>query len=130
MKRPAWILSAAGGLVVIGLAAWWAISRLRGDSGVLRWMERRAQPDPEALEAREKRVAGPSFDLDRLKELETVGHKPLVEYLTYIQVRRKEGDSLLFVRNRDVDVLAALAGTTRQEFVEEYQKLGVLLSLN
>ena len=57
-------------------------------------------------------------------------YKPLMEYLGYIQVQRGGDETLLFVRMKDLDEMAALAGQSREEFLKQFKKLGVLLSMN
>lgn len=91
--------------------------------------ERRSTPDPEALmKAVEPGRVG--LDLERLRNLPSASYQPLVEYLTYIQTQRGEDRSLVFVRERDIDSLAELTGESKEKFVEEFQQLGVLLSMN
>ncbi|MCA1838795.1 MAG: hypothetical protein LC723_00480 [Actinobacteria bacterium] len=101
---------------------------------VLPMEERRSEPDPEALKAAAAAEAPNrvGLDLDRLKGLEQSAYKPLVEYLTYIQVQRGdgEGQSLVFVRQRDIESLAELTGGSKESFVEDFKQLGVLLSMN
>lgn len=93
--------------------------------------ERRSNPDPEALESANKgETGGFGFDIERLKSLEASTYKPVVEYLSYIQVQRGDDTSIVFVRERDVESLAALTGESREKFVHEFQQLGVLLSMN
>lgn len=93
--------------------------------------ERRARSDPEALQALiEGNPSRVGFDLGRLAELKESNYKPLMEYLQYIQVQRGDSDTLVFVRMRDLDELAALSGHGREEFVQEFKKLGVMLSMN
>lgn len=93
--------------------------------------ERRATPDPEALaQAANPRIARPSLDLDRLKSLPSAQYQPLTEYLSYIQVKRGETESLVFVRQSDIDALAAMTGESRESFVKEFKRLGVLISMN
>lgn len=93
--------------------------------------ERRSTPDPEALDsASESEGSGFGFDVERLKSLEAATYKPVVEYLTYIQVQRGDDQSIVFVRDRDVEALAALTGESREKFVDGFQQLGVLLSMN
>ena len=91
--------------------------------------ERRAAPDPEALEnaANGGRVG---LDLDRLKGLPSSSYQPLVEYLTYIQTQRGEERSLVFVRQKDLDSLADLTGDSKENLLEDFKQLGVLLSMN
>ena len=92
--------------------------------------ERRAEPDPEALAAAPSPPSPVGFDLDRLRELPSSAYKPLTEYLTYIQVKRGENQSLIFVRQRDLEALAAMTGESKENFVNEFKRLGVLLSMN
>lgn len=70
------------------------------------------------------------FDLERLNHLKEATYKPLMEYLEYIQVQRGGSDTLVFVRGRDLDELAAMAGQSRDEFLRQSKKLGILLSMN
>jgi hypothetical protein len=94
-------------------------------------MERRAESDPEALKALvEGSASRVGLDLERLKELKSANYKPLMEYLGYIQVQRGGDETLLFVRMKDLDELADLAGQSRDEFVKQFKQLGVLLSMN
>lgn len=93
--------------------------------------ERRSKPDPEALESSGNGQGGAfGFDIERLKSLEASTYKPVVEYLSYIQVQRGGDQSIIFVRERDVESLAALTGGSKDKFVDEFQQLGVLLSMN
>lgn len=92
--------------------------------------ERRAEPDPEALAAVTEQQGRVGLDLDRLKSMQSSTYKPLVEYLSYIQVQRGEDRSLVFVRQKDLHSLAALTGGDTDSFVEEFKQLGVLLSMN
>ena len=93
--------------------------------------ERRSRSDPEALRALvEGSASRIGLDLERLKELKSANFKPLMEYLGYIQVQRGGNETLLFVRMKDLDELADLAGQSREEFVKQFKKLGVLLSMN
>jgi len=91
--------------------------------------ERRAEPDPGALATRSAGQDRIGFDLDRLRE-NSSDFKPLVEHLSFIQVKRGEKESLMFVRSRDLDSLAALTGMSKEAFVEEFQQMGVLVSMN
>jgi hypothetical protein len=94
-------------------------------------LERRAHSDPEALRALvDGSALRVGLDLDRLKELKSANFRPLMEYLGYIQVQRGASETLLFVRLKDLDELADLAGQSREEFVKQFKKLGVLLSMN
>ncbi|MDQ4149290.1 MAG: hypothetical protein M3164_04765 [Actinomycetota bacterium] len=92
--------------------------------------ERRSEPDPEALAAAADPPARVGLDLERLKELPSADYKPLTEYLTYIQVKRGETQSLIFVRQRDLETLAEMTGESKENFVKEFKRLGVLLSMN
>lgn len=93
--------------------------------------ERRSTPDPEALHSASETPGGAfGFDIERLKSLKASTYKPVVEYLSYIQVQRGDDKSIVFVRERDVESLAALTGGSREKFVDEFQQLGVLLFMN
>ena len=136
MKRLAWLLAGLG--VVVGVA--WVVRSRRGVFGpppgltglnghALR--ERRSRSDPEALKALvDGSVSRVGLDLERLKELKSANYKPLMEYLGYIQVQRGGNETLLFVRMKDLDEMALLAGQSREEFLKQFKKLGVLLSMN
>jgi hypothetical protein len=94
-------------------------------------VERRAQPDPVALKAATKPSNHrPGLDLERLKSLPSGKYQPLTEYLSYIQVKRGESESLVFVRESDIDALAKMTGESRDNFVKEFKRLGVLISMN
>ena len=94
-------------------------------------VERRSRSDPEALQALvDGSASRVGLDLGRLKELKSVNYKPLMEYLGYIQVQRGGNETLLFVRMKDLDEMADLAGQSRDELVKQFKKLGVLLSMN
>jgi hypothetical protein len=92
-------------------------------------VDRRAEADPEALQAMTngKRIA---LDVEQLKLMNPEAYEPLVEYLTYIQVQRGEKQSLVFVRERDIDELAKMADEPKEKFMEKFEQLGVLLSMN
>lgn len=93
--------------------------------------ERRAEPDPVALAAASSGgTSRPGLDLERLKALPSAAYHPLTEYLSYIQVKRGETESLVFVRASDIDALAALTGESKDNFVKEFKRLGVLISMN
>lgn len=92
--------------------------------------ERRAEPDPVALKAAAKPHHRPGLDLERLKSLPSASYQPLTEYLSYIQVKRGETESLVFVRESDIDALAKMTGESRENFVKEFKRLGVLISMN
>ncbi|HLI56658.1 MAG TPA: hypothetical protein VKY26_06430 [Actinomycetota bacterium] len=94
-------------------------------------VERRASADPQALQALvDGTPSRVGFDVQRLETLKEANYKPLMEYLQYIQVQRGGGDTLVFVRTRDLDQLAGLVGQERDEFLSQFKKLGVLLSMN
>lgn len=136
MRRLRWLLVAAGAAGVTALILLRFRRRLSWDAGPSasmngRPMERRSRSDPEALQAlAEGTVTRVGLDLDRLKELKSANYKPLMEYLGYIQVQRGGNETLLFVRMKDLDQLADLAGQSRDEFVKQFRRLGVLLSMN
>ncbi|MGQ0678852.1 MAG: hypothetical protein ACT4OM_04210 [Actinomycetota bacterium] len=93
--------------------------------------ERRSDPDPVALKAVNKPVNHrPGLDLEKLKSLPSAQYQPLTEYLSYIQVKRGEAESLVFVRASDIDALAKMTGESRDNFVKEFKRLGVLISMN
>lgn len=127
--RLVWVLGVG---LPAGAALAWLLARRVWEAAEIERLERRAEPDPDALAAR-RRARDPvvGFDVRKLSELSSSSYKPLVEYLSYIQVKRNEGgDSLLFVRDRDLDVMAAMMGANRDQFVDEFQQLQVLLSMN
>ena len=94
-------------------------------------VERRARSDPEALQALvDGTTSRVGLDLGRLKQLKSVNYTPLMEYLGYIQVQRGGNETLLFVRMKDLDEMADLAGQSRDELVKQFKRLGVLLSMN
>lgn len=94
-------------------------------------IERRAQPDPGALGALAQGVPSRiGLDLDRLKAVKEADYNPMVEYLGYIQAQRGTSEALVFVREADLAELAALAGKPRDEFLAQFKKLGVVLSMN
>lgn len=94
--------------------------------------ERRSEPDPAALSAMTSGSGDRiGLDLERLRQIEESQHKPVVQYLTAIQVKRGElGESLLFVRQRDLDALAELSGDSPEGFVEQFRELGIIMSMN
>lgn len=124
MKRAKRLLIAAGILAAIYVVATRA-SRRREQSQ----RERRAQPDPQALE--DAGAEDPiGVDLEKLSDMKSASYRPLQEYLTAIRVKRGSDESLLFVRKRDVESLAALIGTSREEFLENFRQMGVVVSIN
>src|SRR6266571_7141853 len=113
MRRLRWVLVAMGvlGTVAVVLARRRRIPPPVVASNGQRPAERRARSDPEALKALvDGSVSRVGLDLERLKELKTANYKPLMEYLGYIQVQRGGNDTLLFVRMKDLDEMADLAG--------------------
>ena len=69
------------------------------------------------------------IDVDRLRGVDEF--EPAVEYLTYTQMQRGEtGEHLLFVRNEDLDAIAALEGADAMDFIQRLQQLGVIVSNN
>ena len=135
MRRLRWLLVGAGvvGATVLVVVRSRSFRRM-GPSPSLNGhlpLERRSRSDPEALRALvEGSASRIGLDLERLKELKSANFKPLMEYLGYIQVQRGGNETLLFVRMKDLDELADLAGQSREEFVKQFKKLGVLLSMN
>lgn len=136
MKRLPWVIA---GAAVLGGATFVVLRSRRMRVELVpkpalnghKPMERRAESDPDALKALvEGSVSRVGLDLERLKELKSANYKPLMEYLGYIQVQRGGNETLLFVRMRDLDEMAVLAGQSRDEFVRQFRKLGVLLSMN
>jgi hypothetical protein len=103
----------------------------RRTNGTGSLVERRSQSDPDALKALvEGTTSRIGFDLERLNHLKEANYKPLMEYLQYIQVQRGGADTLVFVRTRDLDELAGMVGQSRDEFVRQSKRLGILLSMN
>lgn len=92
--------------------------------------ERRSTPDPDALAKVSDPPPRPGLDLERLKSLPSAQYQPLTEYLSYIQVKRGETESLVFVRQSDIDALAAMTGKRREDFLNDFKRLGVLISMN
>ena len=141
--RLRWVIAGAGALGAAGGIGWWMRARSRGRRSLAanraaasraaerRGLERRSQPDREALRAL---VDGASsrvgLDLERLRQLGEANYHPLVEYLEYIQLQRGETETLVFVRQRDIDKLAGLAGEAREDFVKRFSRLGIVLSMN
>ena len=144
MKRKvAWGVTVAAALAAAGAMAY---ARLRGrrempldDSfgadGVVdsevepsQTRERDRRPGDEGYEATRRGSGGLALDVERLKA--DPEFTPAVEYLTYIQVQRGVQEHLLFVRDQDVEAIAALEGQAVPEFVERLQRLGVIISRN
>ncbi|MGH2705520.1 MAG: hypothetical protein ACRDJ4_10630 [Actinomycetota bacterium] len=123
----------AGALAAIVAGAVVALLRwLRSRQRAPMLEERRAAPDPEALKAAQEPNSSSrvGFQMDRLDEVKQANFKPVVEYLSYIQVQRGGAESLVFVRERDLSALASLAGVEREEFVDQFKRMGVLVSMN
>lgn len=58
------------------------------------------------------------------------GHEPVVQFLSYIQSRRGGDGHLLFVRDSDLDAMAAREGLPVETFLERMDQLGVVVSTN
>ncbi len=69
------------------------------------------------------------FDLNRLDGGEN-SLEPVVQYLTYIQSRRGEDSSLLFIRYDDIDAMAELDGEPSEDLLKRLDQLGVVVSAN
>ena len=124
------ILSAVAGATVV----WLARNAPRTRAGTAAQdspVERRADPDPDALVAASltDRVG---VDVSRMKDLAVPQLQPLVEYLTYIQVQRGGAtESLVFVRSRDMEAMAGIAGAPDgSSLMNEFQRLGVAVTMN
>lgn len=91
-------------------------------------IDRRSEPDHLALAS--PPLAKVQLDIERLRGLPSAKYEPLVEYLEYIQVKRGENKTLMFVRTRDLDALAKMTGDSKDDLVNEFQQMGVLLSMN
>lgn len=140
MKKSWWVLAGAG-LVAAGA---WAVEARRRHPNLLSRIygvassnpyhspvERRETPDPGALAALARGVScRTGLDLDRLKALNADDYKPLAEHLGSIRAQRGSSEVLIFVREGDLADLAALAGKPRDEFIAQFKKLGVVLSMN
>jgi hypothetical protein len=129
MRKLGWLLLA---LAAIGVAVSVKTRRSAQSGETIMFpkpVDRRAEPDPEALDAMTsgRKIA---LDVEQLKLMNPEAYEPLVEYLTYIQVQRGEKQSLVFVRERDIDELAKMADETKDKFMEKFEQLGVLLSMN
>ena len=131
MERESWIRIAigAGIAAVATLVAFGVIWRRREDTlgpeGVVDAEDRRRREGSPADRGKGGTVA---IDVDQLRHSD--GFEPAVEYLTYIQSRRGVDEHLLFVRNEDIDAIAALDGEDPDEFLERLQHLGVVISTN
>lgn len=130
MRRVKWLIGILGiGAVAAAVNA--ARSAKRRGAGTIQPVERRAEPDPGALEAMmnggTRRVG---LDLEQIQQLNPDAYQPLVEYLTYIQVQRGDNSTLVFVRDRDIETIAEMLNQTKEEFMERFEKLGVMLSMN
>ncbi len=85
----------------------------------------RRQGDPEER----GRTGSVGFDLGRL-QANGQDLEPVVQYLTYIQSRRGDDSSLLFIRYDDIDAMAELDGEPSEELLERLDQLGVVVSAN
>lgn len=68
-----------------------------------------------------------TMDLDRARSHHV---EPVVEFLTYVQTRRGDESHLLFVRNADLDAMAAAADEPVDRFLDRLDQLGVVVSTN
>ncbi len=75
------------------------------------------------------RTGSVGFDLSRLGGGEN-SLEPVVQYLTYIQSRRGQDSSLLFIRYDDIDAMAELDGEPSEELLARLDQLGVVVSAN
>ncbi len=128
--RNPWVrlgLLAAGAAAAVGVT-WLILSRRR---------EATLAPDG-VVESRDNRRSGSPGDRGRVRRIgidveglrQTEQFEPAVEYLTYIQSRRGVSEHLLFVRNEDLEAIAALEGQQTDAFIERLQHLGVVVSNN
>ena len=130
MERESWVRIAIGAAVaaLATVAAVLVIWRRREDDlgaeGVVDAGERRREGSPQ------DRGQGGTVAIDVEQLRHNDGFEPAVEYLTYIQSRRGVDEHLLFVRNEDIDAIAALDGEDPDEFLERLQHLGVVISTN
>lgn len=125
-RRRVWI-AAGTASALAGLAAV-VVARTRrerdaplGPSGVV-------EGAPPKLKRGKGKGKGLGIDVDRLRD--QPGLEPAVEYLTYIQVQRGMDEHLMFVRDEDLEAMAALEGDDVPGLVERLRKLGVVVSRN
>lgn len=129
-RRELWIrVGMLLGATIMGLTvAWSVLARRRGVA---------LGPDGVVDSLRTQRTGsiadrgkgGLAIDVERLRSTEG-DFEPAVEYLTYIQSRRGVEEHLLFVRQDDIDAIAALEGQETDAFLERLQHLGVVISNN
>ncbi len=122
-----WVIGGAIAAAATALAAlvmWRRREDRLGPEGVVDTDERRREGSPRDRGRR----GAVAINVEELRHNE--GFKPAVEYLTYIQSRRGVDEHLLFVRNEDLDAIAALEGQDAGELLERLQHLGVVISTN
>lgn len=130
MRTESWRRVVVAGVVVAlatALAAalvWRRREDQLGPEGVVDTDERRRHGSPHDR----GRGGAVAIDVEQLRHNE--GFEPAVEYLTYIQSRRGVDEHLLFVRNEDLDAIAALEGQDADAFLDRLQHLGVVISTN
>lgn len=122
-------IGAVTAVVASAAATIWARTARRrrlalGPDGVVESGDR-----PRSGTVRDRGKGGYAIDVERLRDASD-GIEPAVEYLTYIQTRRGTSEHLLFVRDDDIDAIAALEGEEPTDFLERLQKLGVVISTN
>ncbi|HEX2027310.1 MAG TPA: hypothetical protein VHF25_04860 [Nitriliruptorales bacterium] len=129
-RREVWIrVGMLLGASVVGLTITWSVlARRRGVA---------IGPDGVVDSMRTQRIGsiadrgkgGLAIDIELLRSTEG-DVEPVVEYLTYIQSRRGVEEHLLFIRQEDIDAIAALEGQETDAFLERLQHLGVVISNN
>jgi hypothetical protein len=73
----------------------------------------------------------PGIDMDKLRSLAAASYRPIVQYLTAIEMKRGgDPSSLLFIRKRDLEEMAGLMRDSPEELVQKFRQLGVLVSMN
>jgi hypothetical protein len=73
----------------------------------------------------------PGIDMDKLRSLAAASYRPIVQYLTAIEMKRGgDPSSLLFIRKRDLEEMAGLLRDSPEELVQKFRQLGVLVSMN
>jgi hypothetical protein len=69
--------------------------------------------------------------MDKLRSLAAASYRPIVQYLTAIEMKRGgDPSSLLFIRKRDLEDMAGLLRDSPEELVQKFRQLGVLVSMN
>lgn len=115
---------AAVATALAGLVVWRRREDQLGPEGVVDTDERRREGSPDDR----GKTGAVAIDVQELRNND--GFEPAVEYLTYIQSRRGTDEHLLFVRNEDLDAIAALEGEDADAFLQRLQHLGVVISTN